>query len=65
MWFLPGLVGKIEYVDQITLRMLLQHRSGIPDFTDQEEFDWFNLFPGYDNDSDRDNDDGPNRSFTL
>ncbi|WP_234572444.1 serine hydrolase domain-containing protein [Rhodohalobacter sp. 614A] len=38
---LPELVGRIEYADQITLRMLLQHRSGIPNFTDQEEFDWF------------------------
>lgn len=38
----PELVGRIEYADQITLRMLLQHRSGIPNFTDQAEFDWFN-----------------------
>ncbi len=37
---LPELVGRIEYADQITLRMLLQHRSGIPNFTDQDEFDW-------------------------
>jgi CubicO group peptidase (beta-lactamase class C family) len=39
--YLPGLVGRIEYADQITLRMMLQHRSGIPDFIDQDEFDWF------------------------
>ncbi len=38
---LPELVGRIEYADQITLRMLLQHRSGIPNYTDDEEFDWF------------------------
>lgn len=38
--YLPSLVGRIEYADQITLRMLLRHRSGIPNFTDQEEFDW-------------------------
>ena len=38
---LPELDGRIEYADQITLRMLLQHRSGIPNFTDQEMFDWF------------------------
>jgi len=37
---LPELVGRIEYADHITLRMLLQHRSGIPNFTDQGEFDW-------------------------
>lgn len=32
--YLPELVGRIENVDQITLRMLVQHRSGIPNFTD-------------------------------
>lgn len=37
---LPELVGRIEYADQITLRMMLQHRSGIPNTTDQDEFDW-------------------------
>lgn len=37
---LPELVGRIEYADQITLRMLLQHRSGIPNTTDQDEYDW-------------------------
>lgn len=39
--YLPELVGRIEYADQITLRMMVQHRSGIPNFTDQSEFDWF------------------------
>jgi len=39
--YLPELAGRIEYADQITLRMMLQHRSGIPNFTDQDEFDWF------------------------
>lgn len=39
--YLPELVGRIEYADQITLRMMLQHRSGIPNFTDQAGFDWF------------------------
>ena len=38
---LPELVGRIEYADQITLRMMVQHRSGIPNFTDDDEFDWF------------------------
>ena len=32
--YLPELKGRIEYADKITLRMLVQHRSGIPDFTD-------------------------------
>lgn len=37
---MPALVGRIENADRITLRMLLQHRSGIPNFTDQDGFDW-------------------------
>ena len=37
----PELVGRIEYADQITLRMMVQHRSGIPNFTDNQDFDWF------------------------
>ena len=32
--YLPQLKGRIEYADKITLRMLVQHRSGIPNFTD-------------------------------
>ena len=39
--YLPELVGSIEYADQITLRMMVQHRSGIPNFTDHKDFDWF------------------------
>ncbi|MAT45604.1 MAG: serine hydrolase [Anaerolineaceae bacterium] len=39
--YFPELVGRIEYADQITLKMLVQHRSGIPNFTDDEDFDWF------------------------
>lgn len=39
--YFPELVGRIEYADQITLKMLVQHRSGIPNFTDDENFDWF------------------------
>ena len=39
--YLPELVGRIEYADQITLKMMVRHRSGIPNFTDQAEFDWF------------------------
>ena len=37
---LPALAGRIENADRITLRMLLQHRSGIPNFIDQDAFDW-------------------------
>lgn len=32
--YLPELNGRIEYADKITLRMLVMHRSGIPNFTD-------------------------------
>jgi len=39
--YLPELDGRIEYADQITLRMMVQHRSGIPNFTDSDGFDWF------------------------
>lgn len=39
---LPELVGRIENVNQITLRMLLQHRSGIPDWINDPKFPWDN-----------------------
>jgi len=32
-FYLPELKGKIEYADEISLRMMVQHRSGIPNFT--------------------------------
>ncbi len=32
--YLPELKDRIEYADKITLRMLVKHRSGIPNFTD-------------------------------
>lgn len=38
--YLPELNGRIENADQITLRMLLQHRSGIPDWIEDSEFPW-------------------------
>lgn len=42
---LPELVGRIEYADQITLRMMLQHRSGIPNFVDHPDYPWFETLP--------------------
>ena len=36
--YFPELVGRIAYADQITLRMMVQHRSGIPNFTDAPNF---------------------------
>ncbi|MEM7535413.1 MAG: serine hydrolase domain-containing protein [Chloroflexota bacterium] len=38
--YLPELVDRIDYADQITLRMMLQHRSGIPNYVDDDAFDW-------------------------
>lgn len=37
---LPELSGKIENADRITLKMLLQHRSGIPDWIKDPKFPW-------------------------
>jgi len=31
--YFPELVGRIEYADKITLRSMVQHRSGIPNYT--------------------------------
>lgn len=39
--YFPELKGRIEYADQITLRMMVQHRSGIPNFTDNPAY-WEN-----------------------
>ena len=39
--YLPELKGRIENSEKITLRMMIQHRSGIPNFTDNPAF-WQN-----------------------
>jgi D-alanyl-D-alanine carboxypeptidase len=36
--YFPELVERIEHAEQITLRMMLQHRSGIPNFTDNPAY---------------------------
>jgi CubicO group peptidase (beta-lactamase class C family) len=36
--YLPELVGRIENTEKITLKMMVQHRSGIPNFTDSPGF---------------------------
>ncbi|TXB61417.1 serine hydrolase domain-containing protein [Phaeodactylibacter luteus] len=36
--YLPELVGRIENSDKITLRLMIQHRSGISNFTDAPNF---------------------------
>lgn len=44
--YLPELAGRIENADRISLRMLIGHRSGIANFTDQDGFDWFTSSTG-------------------
>ena len=39
--YFPELVGRIENAKKITLRLMVQHRSGIPNFTDSPNF-WEN-----------------------
>ena len=39
--YFPELVGRIENTDKITLRLMVQHRSGIPSFTDHPGY-WDN-----------------------
>lgn len=36
--YLPELKGRIENADKITLRLMIQHKSGIPNFTDAPGF---------------------------
>jgi len=36
--YLPELVGKIENAEKITLRLLVQHRSGIPNYTNTPDY---------------------------
>ena len=36
--FLPELRGRIENAEEITLKMMVQHRSGIPNFTDNPAY---------------------------
>jgi len=44
--YFPELVGRIEYADRITLRMMVQHRSGIPNYIDHPNF-WENQPESY------------------
>lgn len=36
--YFPELVGRIEHAETITLKMMVQHRSGIPNYTDNPGF---------------------------
>ncbi|AIM59267.1 beta-lactamase [Cellulophaga lytica] len=40
-YYFPELNGKIEYADKITVKMMVQHRSGIPNYTNTPNF-WNN-----------------------
>ncbi len=40
--YLPELAGRIAHAEKITLRMMLKHRSGIPNFTDMPDYPWDN-----------------------
>ncbi len=40
-YYLPELDGRIDNAHEITLKMMVQHRSGIPNFTDTPNF-WVN-----------------------
>ncbi|KXX70889.1 serine hydrolase [Flammeovirga sp. SJP92] len=37
-FYLPELKERIEYADKITLRLMVQHRSGIPNFTNTKDY---------------------------
>lgn len=37
-YYLPELTGRIENADKVTLRMMVQHRSGIPNYTDTPHY---------------------------
>lgn len=36
--YFPDLIGRIEFADKISLRLMIQHRSGIPNFTNTPNF---------------------------
>lgn len=40
MDYLPEKAARIEYSNEITLRMLVQHRSGIPDYVFHPDYPW-------------------------
>lgn len=41
--YLPAISTRIEHADAITIRMLIQHRSGIPNYTDHPRYHWGEL----------------------
>ena len=41
---IPEMDGRIEFADEITLRMMIEHRSGIPDYTYHSDYPWDSPF---------------------
>lgn len=44
--FQPEIAERIPYADRVTLRMLIQHRSGIPNYNEVSGYDWFDMSEG-------------------
>lgn len=47
--WLPSLADKIDNAEQITIRQMLAHRSGVPDFDSQAGFSWQNAHTSLEN----------------
>ena len=42
--YVPQYAGRIENANAITLRMMVQHRSGIPNYVDHPDYPWSNPY---------------------
>lgn len=38
--YLPSVAQRFDNADEITLKMMIKHRSGLPNYTDNPNFDW-------------------------
>ena len=38
--YLPEFAGRIENAEKITMRLLVQNRSGIPNYSDHPDYPW-------------------------
>lgn len=43
--YLPHVAGRIANSEKITIKMLVQHRSGLANYTDHDNFSWAEPFP--------------------
>lgn len=48
-YWLPAIAPRIENADTISVRLLVQHRSGVPDFDNQSGFSWEDAHTDIDN----------------